>query len=85
MRRATWVLSITALLLGCVAGWVASTAPDGLEHVAESLGFASRGQAVGPSSPFADYQTRLVPAGLVGVVLLYGFGVLFGRTLKRKK
>ena len=84
MKRAAWVLGIVALLLGCIAGWVASTAPDGLERVAESLGFASRGKAVG-SSPFADYQTRWVPAGLVGVVLLYGFGVLFGRTLKRKK
>ncbi len=85
MKRAAWVVGVAALLLACVAGWVASTAPDGLERVAESLGFASRGRAVAPSSPFADYQTRWVPAGLVGVVLLYGFGVLFGRTLKRKK
>lgn len=79
MRRAAWVVGIAALLLACVAGWVASTAPDGLQRVAESLGFASRGTTA------ASYQTRLVPAGLVGVVLLYGFGVLFGRTLKRKK
>lgn len=85
MKRTALVLGIAALLLSCVAGWVASTAPDGLERVAESLGFAARGKAVMASSPFADYQTRLVPAGLVGVVLLYGFGVLFGRTLKRKK
>ena len=75
MKRAAWVVGIAALVLACVAGWVASTAPDGLERVAESLGFASR----------AANQTRWVPAGLVGVLLLYGFGVLFGRTLKRKK
>jgi hypothetical protein len=44
-------------------------------------------------SPLADYEARFVhtrwaaqaAAGLAGVALLYGFGVLFGRALKRKR
>lgn len=75
MRRAAWVVGGAAVVLGCAAGWIASTAPDGLERVAESLGFAGRSKAVATAAP----------SGLVGVALLFGFGVLFGRTLKRKK
>jgi len=85
MKRAAFVVSAFAVLLACAAGWIASSHPDGLESVAEHLGFASRGTAVLAGSPFADYQTRLVPAGLVGVALMFGFGFLFSRTLKRKK
>lgn len=82
MKRAAWVVGGVAAALAGIAGWIASTAPDGLERVAETLGFASRGTAPAARSPFADYPAG---TGLVGVALLYGFGVLFGRTLKRKK
>ena len=85
MKRAVWVVGAVTVLLACAAGWIASTAPDGLARVAQGLGFASQGKAVVGSSPWAGYRTQLVPAGLVGVALLYGFGALFGRTLKRKK
>jgi hypothetical protein len=81
MKRAAWVLGVTAAVLAGVAGWIASSSPDGLEHVAEKLGFASRGTAVASGAPLADYP---VGSGLVGVALLFGFGALFGRLLKRK-
>jgi hypothetical protein len=71
-----------AAVLAAGAGWVASSAPDGLERVADELGFAVRNAASIVASPFADYP---VGSGLVGVALLYGFGVLFGRMLRGKR
>lgn len=92
MRRLQWAIGGAALVVALL-GVLASSLPDGLGRVAESLGFASRESAVVSGSPFAGYATRYfgagwlaqASAGLLGVVLIYGFGVLFGRTLKRKK
>ena len=92
MRRVVWGIAGTTVLLVLAGVWISSAFPDGLERVAASLGFASRESAAGPGSPFAHYETRFlhshwaaqVTAGLVGVLLLYGFGVLFGKLLKRK-
>lgn len=93
MKRLLWAVGGATLALVVLGVLAASSFPDGLEHVAEKLGFATRGTAVLTGSPFADYETRFfhsrwaarASAGLVGVVLLYGFGLLLGRTLKRKK
>lgn len=81
-------LTLTLVLLGVL---VASSSPDGLEAVAESLGFAGRASEGEAWSPFADYEFRAinspwpaqVAAGLVGVALMYGFGLLFGRLVRR--
>ena len=81
-------LTLALVLLGVL---VASSSPDGLEAVAESLGFSDRAVEAEPYSPFADYEFRLihsswpaqVAAGLLGVGLMYGFGVLFGRLVRR--
>ena len=79
-------LAVCALLAGVVSAW-ASSSPDGLEHVAESLGFidtAAEHRSAG--SPFADYGTAGVDdaglsgglAGLVGVVVVavVAFGLM---------
>lgn len=66
-----------SLLLAAVVSLWASGHPDGLEHVAEGLGFADTAGGHGASgSPFADYGTKGVDgflsgslAGVVGVVL----------------
>jgi cobalt/nickel transport system permease protein/cobalt/nickel transport protein len=81
-------LTLTLVLLGVL---VASSSPDGLEVVAESLGFAGRASEGRAWSPFADYEFHpigsswpaQVTAGLVGVALMYGFGVLLGRLVRR--
>ncbi len=93
MRRAVWAIAIVTLVLVTVGVLVSSAWPDGLERVAASLGFASRGTVVAPVSPFANYEARFfhsrwaaqVSAGLLGVALLYAFGMLFGRSLRRRK
>ena len=74
------------VLAGVVSLW-ASGNPDGLEFVAERLGFIdSAGQHGAASSPFADYGTAGVDdprlsgglAGLVGVVVVavIAFGLM---------
>lgn len=83
------VLTAALVLLGVL---VASSLPDGLEHVAETLGFAGHAAQGAAWSPFADYEARFVEgswlaqvtAGIVGVGLIWAFGALLGRTLKKK-
>lgn len=83
------ILTAALVLLGV---FVASSLPDGLEHVAESLGFSGHAAQGIAWSPFADYEAAFVngswlaqvTAGIVGVALIWAFGALLGRTLKKK-
>jgi hypothetical protein len=82
-------LTLVLVLLGVL---IASSWPDGLERVAETLGFAGRAGPESAWSPFADYEAAFlehswpaqVTAGLLGVVLMYAFGTLLGKALKKK-
>lgn len=77
------------LLLAGVASFYASSQPDGLEHVAEQMGFEStaRDHAVS-DSPLAGYGTKGISsarlsggvAGVVGVLVvgLVGGGLAWG-------
>ena len=93
MTRAAWALAAAALGLVLLGVLAASAFPDGIERVAADLGFARKETPVLPAGPLAGYQTRFFQsawasqavAGVVGLVLLYAFGIFFGRTLKRKK
>ena len=67
-----------SLLLAVVVSLFASASPDGLEHVAETLGFAdAASDSAVAGSPLADYGTAPVEndwlstaiAGAVGVVI----------------
>lgn len=61
-------LLLSLLLAAVVSLWAAST-PDGLEHVAEQLGFADTEAEHGTAgSPFADYGTAGLPDGWSGAV-----------------
>ncbi len=80
MRTRTFLLGglLVALLLGGVASYYASAHPDGLEHVAEQVGFAdSADDHAVADGPLADYSVRgvddqRVAGGLAGVI---GIGV----------
>jgi len=87
-----WIVAgIVISLLAVLISPLASGDPDGLERVAENLGFLESGQ----SSPFEilpDYtisflgETALstILAGVVGALVLLGLLVLIGRNLRRK-
>ena len=93
MKRVVGLTAVVTLLLVTLGVLVSSAFPDGLERVAEKLGFASRSSTVGLQSPFANYETRYfrsrraaqASAGLVGAALLYGFGVLLGKSVRRRR
>jgi cobalt/nickel transport protein len=71
-----------SLLVAGVLSYFASARPDGLEHVAADLGFASSEQASAASgSPLAGYSVRGVSdgylsGGLAGVVGLVVVGLV---------
>lgn len=71
-------LAVSLLVAVVVSAW-ASAHPDGLEHVAETLGFAGTAEdSVTSGSPLADYSAPgvadpRVSGGLAGVI---GIGVV---------
>jgi len=88
----TGALAIAALALAVVGVLFASTAPDGLERLAENLGIASRAQALVPT-PFADYEAgflqsewlKKASAGLVGLGLIFGACLLVARAVSHRR
>jgi PDGLE domain len=70
---------IIPLLIASAAAIWASQKPDGLEHVANILGFAGRAQEnhavlFGYSFHFAGWPiVSAILAGLTGVAMIYGF------------
>jgi hypothetical protein len=81
-RRGVWALIgvglLVSLLLAGVVSYYASSSPDGLEKVAEDIGFLDTAQdSATANSPLSDYAASGVDdarlsvgiAGLVGVVL----------------
>jgi cobalt/nickel transport system permease protein len=81
------VLGIAVFVAPFACGW-----PDGLEKVAATLGFESRGQADPVlASPFADYripgvgsvEAATAGAGVVGAIVVFFLSIFFGRAVMR--
>ena len=88
LRVLAGIALLVVLVLGGVVSYYASSAPDGLNRVAEDQGIArAEKEHAADSSPFAGYESRGVEdarlskgvAGVVGVgvVLLLGTGLSF--------
>ncbi len=92
-RRPGWVAVALLLVLGVVVAaaiW-ASADPDGLERVAEDIGFLEAAEG-SPFSLIADYvfpgldgPLATILAGAIGVLLLFGLVWLIGRALSRPR
>lgn len=85
-------LAVAVVVAGGLSVW-ASANPDGLEFVAESLGFGHAAQdAVTAGSPLADYETAgianpwlsVAVAGVVGCAVTFGLAWLVGRAARRR-
>lgn len=66
VKTRTLVLAglLIALLVAGVGSWYASASPDGLERVAEQVGFHDTAEdSAAAASPLADYSTRGVDDG----------------------
>jgi hypothetical protein len=80
---------VVAFGLAVFAAPFASSWPDGLEHVAEKLGFAERSSAAVLPSPFSDYTLPWIAsaplgtalAGFIGTILVFGAAYLLARFL----
>ncbi len=84
------VLFLVSLAMAFFISPFASSNLDGLEKVAEKLGFIESGEeAVWETSPMPDYSvygdSRLsgMVAGIIGTLILFGLGVGTGTMLKR--
>ncbi len=87
-----WVIGgVLVTLAAVILSPLASAHPDGLERVAENLGFLGRGMDA-PFQILPDYtipflgETALstILAGALGALLLLGLTILLGRSLIRK-
>jgi cobalt/nickel transport system permease protein len=86
------LVAMAAVLLAVVGVLFASTHPDGLEKLAQTLGIASQAKPL-VASPMADYQAgflqsawlRKAAGGLTGLVLIYGACALLGRVVGRQR
>lgn len=88
------VSSLVTLLLAGVVSFYASSSPDGLEKVAEKIGFIDTAKEHSASdSPLADYGVKGVDnervsvglSGVIGVIITGGVAYLIFATLSRKK
>jgi cobalt/nickel transport system permease protein len=83
------VLAIVGLTVVAASIW-ASADPDGLERVAEDLGFLDASQDPGYqilpdyTIPGIDGVVSTIAAGLIGVVVVFGLVWLIGRVLARR-
>ncbi len=88
-----WVivaLALAALVVVGAALW-ASADPDGLERVAEDIGFIGAGQD-SPFSVLADYvfpgldgPMATIVAGIIGIAILFGLAWGIGKLLARRR
>lgn len=90
--RRWWLVGLViASLVVVILAPIASADPDGLERVAEDLGFIDRAAdppfAVVPdySVPGLDGAASTIIAGLIGVVIVFGLMMLLGRALARRR
>ena len=90
-RRRWWLAAAALIVLVYAASSFASDAPDGLESVAQDLGFAATAEDA-PFDVLAGYSVGGVEgdlstavAGLVGVAVVIGLVWLLGRLLVRRR
>lgn len=85
---------VAAIFLALTISPFASSFPDGLEKVAEHLGFIERGEGEPVvQSPIPDYQFPGIKneaiatsmAGVVGTILVFGITLGIGKAIGRKK
>lgn len=90
-RRTWWIVGlVAALAVVVIAAIWASSDPDGLERIAEDLGFIDAGDEAGfemlPDYTFPGIEGELstIVAGIIGIVVVLVVVLLIGRLLARR-
>jgi len=93
MKKTVLIVLLAALAVAVLLSPFASSSPDGLERVAEDLGFIEKGEESMIKSPIPDYtfpgikseKVATALAGAVGTLLTFGAVYALGRAATRKK
>ena len=93
MKNTVLIILLAALAVAVFLSPFASSSPDGLERVAEDLGFIEKGEEQVLKSPIPDYafpgieneKAATALAGAVGTLLTFGAVYAVGRAASRKK
>jgi PDGLE domain len=87
-----WVVGLAiAAVVVIVLAPLASSDPDGLERVAEDLGFLEQARdavfSIIPdyAVPGVDGNLSRILAGLIGIVIVFGAMIVLGRLLARRR
>ncbi len=88
--RAFAMFSAAAMILGVTGFVLASSAPDGIQKLAQQLGLTAKS---GFHGPFADYAVgyfdspwlRRATAGLAGLLVIYGICAAVGKMIARQR
>jgi hypothetical protein len=92
-RRFFVVALVVSLLVAGVASYYASSHPDGLEYVAEQVGFGDAAEdSATADSPLADYQVKGVEneaasgalAGVVGALVVLALATGLAYAVRRR-
>lgn len=70
MKKLFWLTIVVAVL----AALFASANPDGLDFIAEKLGFADKG--IARSAPMTNYSLKFLPAGVASTAIAAIAGIL---------
>lgn len=91
MRRFVIIMFLAALAVAGILSFFAAASPDGLERVAETLGFAHAAQEPAVTV-LPDYSVPGLTgflsngvAGIIGVAAVFGFAWLLGKAALRGK
>ena len=92
--KGVYKVLLVALIVAAVLSPFASSSPDGLEKVAEDLGFLHKGEGepvlIAPVPDYAmpgvkNESVATAAAGIVGTLLTFGAAYGLAKVVKRKK
>ena len=91
MRKVIFFGLIASLLLAAIS-FIASSSPDGLERIAEDIGFIEKGELVLFKSPIPDYTFPNIKnekfatslAGIAGVLIMFGLTYVIATAIKKR-
>lgn len=93
MKKTSLYVLLTALAVAIFLSPFASSSPDGLERVAEDLGFIDKGEEQVLKSPIPDYafpgieneKVATSVAGAAGTLITFGAVYALARVVGRRK
>jgi cobalt/nickel transport protein len=91
-KRFIFTASVIVLLIAVIISPFASESPDGLEKVAEDMGFLNMAKGIWRYSPFSDYSTGGIEnkyistglTGIIGVIIVFVITLLLAKIIKTK-